>query len=180
MELCAQQAMSLLGLNSARLSMNITFRRVSWTVNVRNFAVSLRADSLWMLTAGSSVTSHDMQLRKFLLMPRSKQGSVRDLVLSFAATSVCMSAHLFRSLLTRPSVLRLVRLIMTQHASMAVTWVPHPVLVLKSAACGCPTPPCHPGSHRGHLSRRLALFNSLHRPSPMGVQSIMLLHVPVP
>ena len=122
----------------------------------------------------------DMQLRKCLPMPRSKQGSVRALVLSFAVTFVCMSAHLFRNLSTKPSVLKLVRLTMTQHASMAVTWVPHPVLVLRSAACGCPTPPCHPGSHRGHLSRRLALFNSLHQPSPMGVQPTMLLHVPVP
>ena len=180
MGLCAQRAMSQLGLNSARLSVNITFRRVSWTVNVRNFAVSLRADFLWMLTAGSLVISHDMQLRKCLLVPRSKQGSVRALVLSFAATSVCMGAHLFRNLSTKPSVLKLVRLIMTQHASMAVTWVPHPELILRSAACGYPTPPCHPDSHRGHLSRRLAPFNSLLQPSPMGVQLTMLLHVPVP
>ena len=172
--------MSLLGLSSARLSVNITFRRVSWTVNVKNFAVSPKADFLWMSIAGSLVISPDMQLRKCLLMPRSKQGSVRALVLSFAATSVCMSAHLFRNLSTKPSVLKLVRLTMTQHASMAVTWVPHPVLVLRSAACGYPTPPCHPGSHRGHLSRRLAPFNSLLQPSPMGVQLTMLLHVPVP
>ena len=111
-------------------------------------------------------------------MPRSKQGSARDLALSFATISVCTSAHLFRSLLTRPSVLRLVRLIMTPHASMAVTWVPHPVPVLRSVGCGCLTLPCHPGSHRGHPIRRLVQLNSMHQPSPMVGQPTMLLHAP--
>ena len=127
----------------------------------------------------SSVTLHDMQLRKSLLMQRSKQGSARDLALSFAAIFVCTSAPPSRSWSIRPSVLRQDRLTMMLHASTPMILALHPALDLRSAGCGFQARHCHPGSFRGHPLRHLVPTSNLHRPSTMVAPLLMLLHAPM-
>ena len=122
---------------------------------------------------------HDMLLKRYPPTLRSRQGSARDLTLSFAAIFVCTSAPPFRSWSIKPSVLRQARLIMTLHASTPVTLALHPALELRSAGCGFQARHCHPGSSRGHPLRRLVPTSNLHRPSPMVAPLLMLLHAPM-
>ena len=122
---------------------------------------------------------HVMALKRYLLTLRSRQGSARDLALSFAAIFVCTSAPPFRSRSINPSVLRQARLIMTLHASTHVILALHTALELRSAGCGSQAWHCHPGSSRGHPLRHLVPTSNLHRPSPMVAPLLMLLHAPM-
>src|SRR3954462_12653734 len=99
-----------------------------------------------MHTVASLVSLHAMLPKRYPPAPRSRQGSARDLALSFAVTFVYTIALPFRSQSTRPSVPRQGSMTLKPHASTHVTLDLHPALDLRSAGSGSPTLLCHPGS----------------------------------
>src|ERR1043165_447853 len=83
---CVPKVHSQHGMSSALHSVSITFRRVLWTVNVRNFATSHEAEGLLTSIAVSSTGWLVMQLKRSPPTPRSKKGSDVDSILSYAVS----------------------------------------------------------------------------------------------
>src|SRR4051812_26617204 len=81
---CVPQVHPQHGMSFALHSVSITSRRVLWTVNVRNFAPSPKAEGLLTSIAVSSTGWLVMQLKRSPLTLRSKRGSEEDSILSSA------------------------------------------------------------------------------------------------